>query len=213
VWHFDLVVYLLPTHERFESKPMNEYSAGKLLVASPSVVDPLFARSVCLVMQHDATGAIGLLLNRPLQAGPSELWNLLAGSTNSASRIPSASSRCVHFGGPMSGPVVALHDGRQWAEAEPTSGVYVAAQKSNLQHVVSPGAAQHVRLIIGHAAWQSGQLEAEIAAGIWYPLPATADRVFAADETMWPRLVRIGVGHSLASWVGVDDSRVVPALN
>jgi putative AlgH/UPF0301 family transcriptional regulator len=60
-------------------------------------------------------------------------------------------------------------------------------------------------LIIGHAAWPSGQLEAEIAAGIWYLLPGTADREFAADETMWPCLVRIGVGRSLTSWVGVDD--------
>lgn len=190
--------------------PMSDHFTGKLLVASPSMVDPMFGRSVCLVMHHDEDGAIGVLLNRPLQPGPEELWKLLEADE---SRVPRPTNRSIHFGGPMAGPVVALHAQQQWAEAETGTGVYVAAQKEHLQKLVSRTAEGPMRLIIGHAAWQSGQLEQEIAAGAWYLLPATADRVFEADDSMWPHLVRTGVGHSLASWVGVDDTDCDPHLN
>jgi len=208
--------------------PMSSFSAGKLLVASPSLADPLFGRSVCLVMHHDSNGAIGVLLNRPLQLGPSQLLKMLEASseaekTQGSSRLPSQPAlnhppvnhpvRPIHFGGPNAGPVVALHAQQSLAEAETGAGVYVAAQKEHLQQLVNADATNPMRLIIGHAAWKSGQLEAEIAAGLWYLLPATADRVFEADDSMWGHLVRTGVGHSLASWVGVDDTHINPNLN
>ena len=214
---------------------MSDSYAGKLLVASPSVVDPLFGRSVCLVMHHDEDGAIGVLLNRPLQSGPAALLKMLGvkpapgaspagGSSRFTMASPPASSagmtsggesarRAVHFGGPHSGPVVALHGQRDLAEAETGAGVYVAAQKEHLEELVKPGLTGPMRLIVGHAAWQSGQLEAEIEAGLWYLLPATADRVFESDDSMWHHLVRTGVGHKLASWVGIDDTHVDPHTN
>jgi putative transcriptional regulator len=194
--------------------PMSELYAGQLLVASPSVVDPLFGRSVCLVMHHDADGAIGVLLNRPLQIGPNQLFQMLDSENASDSRLPTnPPRRAVHFGGPMAGPVVALHNQQGLAEAVTGSGVYLAAQKEHLQALVKTDTTASMRLIVGHAAWKSGQLEAEIEAGLWYLLPATADRVFKADDSMWAHLVRTGVGHSLASWVGVDDTRINPSLN
>ena len=174
------------------------------------MVDPMFGRSVCLVMHHDEDGAIGVLLNRPLQPGPQELWKLLG---DNGSRVPRPTHRSIHFGGPMAGPVVALHAQQQLAEAETAAGVYIAAQKEHLQELVARGENAPMRLIIGHAAWQSGQLEREIAAGAWYLLPATADRVFEADDSMWPHLVRTGIGHTLASWVGIDDTHLDPTLN
>lgn len=207
--------------------PMSSFSAGKLIVASPALADPLFGRSVCLVMHHDSEGAIGVLLNRPLQLGPGQLLKMLdpgsvepssKSSSNGNSRLPSDSplprpGRPVHFGGPNAGPVVALHSQLSLAEAETGTGVYVAAQKEHLQELVKADVNDPMRLIIGHAAWKGGQLEAEIEAGLWYLLPATADRVFEADDSMWAHLVRTGVGHSLASWVGVDDTHINPSLN
>ncbi|XZE54953.1 YqgE/AlgH family protein [Planctomycetaceae bacterium SH139] len=201
---------------------MSDSYTGKLLVASPSVADPLFGRGVCLVMHHDEDGAIGVLLNRPMQGGPEALWKLLAPPQEQASegqgpRWPQPSEpenrRSIHFGGPVSGPVMALHSDRELAEAETGVGVYVAAQKEHLQQLVKPGLSGPMRLIVGHAAWQSGQLEAEIKAGFWYLLPATADRVFEADDSMWAHLVRTGLGHSLAAWVGIDDTHINPCLN
>ena len=227
---------------------MTEFSAGKLLVASPLLVDPMFGRSVCLVVHHDADGAMGVLLNRPLQLVNAQLWSMLhSGSPgnqgpakakdfraidlnraeppakdlrNDAGLSPIvagesgiSSHRSVHFGGPMAGPVVALHRQESLADAEAGAGVYLAAQKQHLEKLVRGNTGEAMRLIIGHAAWKGGELEAEIAAGLWYLLPATPDRVFAADDSMWAHLIMAGVGHSLASWVGVDDTNINPNLN
>lgn len=208
------------------------------------MVDPLFGRSVCLVVQHDEDGAIGVLLNRPLEVAGGNLWQALGGGDGSPASAddlqgqnqnrlaghlgvakPSSGEgsagalssgtpgRCVHFGGPLSGPVLALHGVKTLAEAETASGIYLAAEKTLLQQLVNCETQLPLRLIVGHAAWQCGQLEAEIEAGFWYVLPATADRVFAADDAMWPELVRTGVGHALARWVGIDDTQVDPQLN
>lgn len=193
---------------------MSDSYVGQLLVASARIEDPLFGRSVCLVMQHDASGAIGVLLNRPLQVGP-QLWQLLGSDQEQKSRLESAGeNRWVHFGGPLSGPVVALHVNRQLADAETLPGVYVAAQKEHLQQLVKEVQPEtRMRLIVGHAGWPEGQLEAEIAAGLWHVLPATVDRVFEADEAMWPHLVKQGVGLSLAKWVGIEDHQIEAQWN
>lgn len=208
-----------------EKLSMSKFSAGQLLVASPTVDNSLFGRSVCLVMHHDGDGAIGVMLNRPLQPKPEQLLKMLAGTDNKhskRSRLPAISvseskaddsRRVIHFGGPLAGPVVALHNQQKLAEATTGVGVYVAAQKDHLQQLFKADSVGPMRLIVGHAAWKGGQLEAEIAAGLWYLLPATADRVFEADDLMWPQLIRTGVGHSLANWVGIDDTFVNPNLN
>jgi putative transcriptional regulator len=198
------------------------------------MADPLFRRSVCLVVHHDEEGAIGVLLNRPIEAASAGLWKALSGEVEGGGEEPQQASsgeatqrftvpeppepaapsgRSVHFGGPLSGPVLALHAEATLAEAETGSGVYLAAQKDHLQQLVKAAADGPLRLIVGHAGWQKGQLEAEIEAGFWYLLPATADRVFAADDAMWSHLVRTGVGHTLARWVGVDDTHIDPHRN
>ncbi len=187
---------------------------GHLLVASPRLDDPIFGRSVCLIMHHDPSGAIGVLLNRPLQAPP-QLWALLEAKENRSRLLGDTQpARCVHFKGPLSGPVVAVHANRKFAEAETADGVYIAAQQGYLQKLIQCEAtASPVRLIIGHAGWGQGKLEEEIENGFWYPLPATAERVFESDESMWPELVRKGLGHAICRWIGVDDSRGNPNWN
>jgi putative transcriptional regulator len=227
---------------------MTKFSAGKLLIASPLIVDPVFGRSVCLIVHHDANGAMGVLLNRPLQFGNAKLWSMLLSGSHEHQdpakpkdfrppdlkrEVPKAkdlrtgvalspspagesgvcSRPLVHFGGPLPGPVVALHGHKSLADAEAGVGVYLAAQRQHLEKLVRGNTGEAMRLIIGHAAWKGGDLEAEIAAGLWYLLPTTPDRVFAADDSMWTHLIMAGVGHSLASWVGVDDTNINPNLN
>jgi putative transcriptional regulator len=186
---------------------MSQSLVGQLLIASPLMTDGVFARSVCLVMHHDEEGSIGVLLNRPLQPQPTELWNLLDLQTPR----PSTSSGSVHFGGPLSGPVVALHRRQQWAEAETGNGVYVAAQKEHLQQLIREKGP--FRLIVGHAGWGAGQLEAEVARGSWYTLPATPEVVFAPEGPAWSVLVRRAGTVRLASWIGCRHLPLRPEYN
>ncbi|TWU34508.1 YqgE/AlgH family protein [Novipirellula artificiosorum] len=113
-------------------------------------------------------------------------------------------SGMVHFGGPLSGPIVAIHQLSQYAEAETGQGIYVAAQKQHLEDLVKQQPGPY-RLIVGHLGWEPEQLSAEMDAGLWHVVPATAEIVFENSEQMWPRLIRRATSHSLARWIGVKD--------
>jgi putative transcriptional regulator len=188
----------------------SESFAGKLLIASTLLDDTLFERAVCLVVQDDEDGTIGLVLNRPLAPQSDQLLSMLTeGGRESEPAHPGAT---LHFGGPLSGPVVALHSAAVWAEAETAEGVYVAAQKDHLQKLLG-SSDQAYRLLVGHAGWASGQLDSEVAGGQWHVMPASSQAVFAPDEAMWPGLIRHACGHSLARWVGARQIPLIPELN
>jgi putative transcriptional regulator len=118
----------------------------------------------------------------------------------------------LHFGGPLSGPVVAIHQHSQYAEAETGDGIYVAAQKQHLEDLArqQPGP---YRLIVGHLGWEFEQLETEIETGIWHVLPATTDSVFSSANEMWPRLIRRATSSSMARWLGIPDLVAAGELN
>jgi putative transcriptional regulator len=186
---------------------------GNLLVASSIVGDPVYSCGVCLVVHQDEDGAIGVMLNRPMQPAPGAFLQMLANDEPRSDRLPAAAAEpkpvanplgAVHFGGPLSGPVVAIHPLSQYAEAETGQGVYVAAQKQNLEDLVREQPCPY-RLIVGHLGWDAGQLQTEIEAGIWHPVPATVDTVFQNAAEMWPELIRRATSRSLARWIGVPD--------
>lgn len=118
----------------------------------------------------------------------------------------------VHFGGPMNGPVVAVHGSSEFAEAETGRGIYVAAQKLNLEGLVRCQEAPY-RLIVGHIGWQNDQLQAEVDAGVWHVVPATTDAVFGGDQEMWPQLIRRATARSVANWIGTTDVPMAYEVN
>jgi putative transcriptional regulator len=202
---------------------MTESFTGNLLVASSVIDDPTYAGGVCLVVHQDESNVIGVMLNRPMKpnadallamleeepdsASPNSSGNRLASidpTSNGDVSEESAPWRRLHFGGPLSGPVVAIHQVSQYAEAETGAGIYVAAQKHHLEDLLRRQVEPY-RLIVGHVGWDTGQLEAEIEAGIWHIVPATVDTVFSSASEMWPRLIRRATSNSLARWLGVED--------
>jgi putative transcriptional regulator len=169
---------------------MTHSLVGNLLVASTLVDEPLFSRGVCLMVHHDESGAIGVMLNRPIMPPPQSLLKILnpGADTSDAppaagggkSRLPTGAADSVsesikvsageqigsapgmvHFGGPLSGPVVAVHSSLALAEVETGRGVYVAAQKDHLETLVRECPSDY-RLIIGHAGWSAQQLAGEL---------------------------------------------------
>ncbi|EMI17877.1 protein containing DUF179 [Rhodopirellula maiorica SM1] len=118
----------------------------------------------------------------------------------------------VHFGGPLSGPVVAIHQLSEYAEAETGHGIYVAAQKQHLEGLVNKQPGPY-RLIIGHLGWETERLNAEVEAGLWHIVPATADVVFENADEMWPRLIRRATSRSVARWLGIPDMAGKAELN
>ena len=217
---------------------MHDSLTGHLLVASSLVSDPVYAGGVCLVVHEEDDQVIGVMLNRPMKLSPEALLAMMkqkqgdaTGSSPEATtsnRLPSISQpvgsqpainppgksiiESLHFGGPISGPVVAIHQDLQKAEAETGEGIYVAAQKHHLEQLVQERQ-QPFRLIVGHLGWTSDQVGAEIAAGIWHCIPATRQAVFAAPQDMWASVIRRATTNSMSRWMGVPDQINAYELN
>jgi putative transcriptional regulator len=211
---------------------MTDSLTGNLLVASSMVTDPIYSGGVCLVVHQDDTNVIGVMLNRPMKPSPEALAAICQQPQPVKNRLSSEADRgpndseaaqasegkmveplgALHFGGPLSGPVVAIHQTDQYAEAETGSGIYVAAQKQHLEDLIRRRLGPY-RLIIGHLGWETNQLEAEIESGIWHVVPATIDTVFGTASEMWPRLIRRATSSSLAKWIGIRDVADAGELN
>lgn len=156
---------------------------GRLLVASPSLVDPNFRRAVVLMLEHSPDGALGVVLNRPTglvaaEALPDRIADLL----------PPA--ELVHEGGPVQPEaVIVLADFVDPAHA-PTLAVDTVG-------IVDPedveGLTDRVRTARafgGYAGWSAGQLESELEAEAWIDAECAANDVFTDDpETLWSRVL------------------------
>jgi len=187
-------------NENQDSQYLPMSLTGVLLVATPRLTDDIFGRSVCLVLEHVPDHSVGVVLNRPFSLDVAPLWQeLTSGLSKTASPPPH-----LHFGGPVSGPVVAIHDRESLAEAGNGNGVYLAAQVENLKKLVLIPP-EHYRLFVGHAAWKSGQLEQEIRDGFWYPLPADPELVFGSDFDMWQLGMRRVGNYMMQSVLGLNS--------
>lgn len=156
---------------------VSESHGGKLLLATPQLLDPNFYRTVILLVQHDEEGAVGIVLNRPT-------------SEKVESHLPewaesAAEPGLVHYGGPVD-PEVAI------GVALTTDGMSTGVPGLSLVDLSgSPGTRDTpVRVYSGYSGWGSGQLESEITMGSWYLVQASPDDPFEDPEAQWNRILR-----------------------
>jgi putative transcriptional regulator len=159
-----------------------ESLTGQLLVASPQLADPNFARCLVLLVEHNQEGALGVVVNRPSTKILQELWREV-GSAPCHSRQP------IYLGGPVPGPLMSLHTKLELAETEPAPGVFFAAKKQHLDALVLNEEPSY-KVFVGHSGWGAGQLENELQQGAWRTLPATAELVFSTDDALWETVFR-----------------------
>ena len=115
---------------------------SQLLVAVPQLSDANFYRTVVLMIQHDEQGAAGLVLNRPSEILLSDvLQDLLGTSIESQDHL--------YLGGPVEGPMLAIHQNDEFADDNITDSLYLASQRSTLEGLIlSPDTtAQYLSLI------------------------------------------------------------------
>lgn len=161
---------------------------GQLLVAKDELRDPRFSRSVIYVVRHHGTtGAMGLIVNRPIgEASLSELAEQ-AGLDNTGIK----GKIRVHFGGPVEpGQGFVLHTADYKIEGtEVIEGGIAVTARSEILRAIGTGTGPRQSLFaLGYAGWAPGQLEAEIKAGAWEIVPADKMLVFDEDaETKWER--------------------------
>lgn len=160
---------------------------GRLLVASPKLLDPNFYRSVVLVLEHDdEDGALGVVLNRPSET---ELAEALEGWEEVA-----AEPTAVFVGGPVQ-PEVAVCLASPRPEAEPPGFQrlldWVGSLDVSQDPAIAGAGVGQLRVFAGYAGWDLGQIEGEVDRGDWFVLDPLPSDVFDADpEDLWKRVLR-----------------------
>jgi putative transcriptional regulator len=157
-----------------------ESLSGKLLVASPRLNDPNFSRTVVLLVEHDRGGALGLVLNRPGNQSLDSMWDDLVDGA-------CPQDLAVLVGGPLEGPLLALHADSTLAERGIVPGVFLAMRKDLIVSLVVDGS-RPLRVFAGYSGWGAGQLESELAADDWAIADATSDFVFGDADSLWQRV-------------------------
>lgn len=159
--------------------------AGKLLVASPRLLDTNFSRTVVLVCLHDENGAFGLVLNRPLPVAVPDALPDWAGHT---------SDPAVIFGGGPVEPMVVnglglsrTRPGGDWKPV--TRGIGLVDLARGPEAVADE--VERLRLFVGYAGWAPNQLEAEVARDDWFVVDAhSSDPFTLAPQGLWRDVLR-----------------------
>ena len=165
---------------------MSESLRGRLLVATPTLYDPNFFRTVVLVLEHGEDGALGVVLNRPSETAVGESlpdWDSSA-----------AEPGVVFVGGPVSPDAAiglaragSVDDTDGWAPLfGPMGTIDLARPPPEL-----PVDVQSLRVFAGYAGWSAGQLDGEVDSGGWFVLDAAPDDVFTSDPgSLWASVLR-----------------------
>lgn len=168
---------------------MTESLRGTLLVASPSILDPNFARTVVLIAEHTDDGAMGLVLNRVAEATVGEVVPGLAELAGEESVLT--------MGGPVlpqSVVILAEFDDLDQAAVLAFEDVGLPRPDTELDSLAL--AVRRVRIFAGHAGWGPGQLEDELAREDWILEPALREEVFGEDpEGLWSAVLERKGGH------------------
>jgi putative transcriptional regulator len=164
---------------------LSELAPG-FLVASPSLLDPNFHRTVVLLIDHRKEGSLGFVVNRPANVSFKGVADEL-GLGKEGRPLPDLP---VLVGGPVAphtGWIVFDPRGSAAAPGEGTITVTehlrVSASRELLKNIAqTPSAARHM-LVLGYAGWGAGQLDHEIKQGVWIPVDLNEKIVFDTPFT------------------------------
>ncbi len=175
--------------------------ANQLLIAMPGMVDPNFSTTVTLICEHNEEGALGIVINRPLELTLAGLFEQLELDNPD----PDAADLLVLMGGPV-GPErgFVLHGpAERYENTLPVSDdLNLTLSRDIIDDMAAGRGPQQTLVALGYAGWEGGQLEHEILSNSWLTVPATTDIVFDMPfEQRWM---------SAAQTLGIDISQISP---
>ena len=180
---------------------MEESLRGKLLIASPTLVDPNFARTVVFITEHNDEGAMGIVLNRPSETAVEAVVPPLADI---------AGSEPVYVGGPVQPEAIVLL--AEFTDLEAAAWIVVAdvgLASADVDLDDLAAAVRRWRVYAGYSGWGPGQLEGEMEVDSWIVEPPLPKELFPDDPaTLWSDvLARKGGQYALLARMPQDPSQ------
>jgi putative transcriptional regulator len=179
---------------------------GRLLVATPELLAPIFRHSVILMLEHSDEGAAGVIVNRPTEA-------TVATVSEQVFHEPSDWDQPISLGGPVPGPLIVLHSVEELSDQEVLPGVFSTVDADKVRELIRRKTEPSLTLA-NYSGWSAGQLEGEIATGSWVCHPARSGLVFwegAGD--LWNAVMKEYNGRLLTQRLGIRGVPDDPSVN
>lgn len=178
----------------------SSYLVGQFLVSMPAMADPRFESTVIYMCHHAADGAMGLIINRPIE-------DLVFSDILSQLDIKPGRG-CeeirVHRGGPVEtsrGFVLHSTDYNREGTLKVSDEIALSATTEILRAIATGDGPMRSLMALGYAGWGEGQLDEEIKRNAWLSVPADSDLLFSDDvSNKWSRaLGKLGINPAMLS--------------
>jgi putative transcriptional regulator len=156
--------------------------ANHFLIAMPAMTDPNFARSLTFLCEHNAEGALGIIVNKPLEINLASLFERVGVPLAQGENQSRYKDLPVYFGGPVQtdrGFVLHRPVGGWQATLTVSDEIGLTSSRDILQAMSDEGEPSDVLVSLGYAGWAAGQLEWELSQNAWLTVSASADVIFA----------------------------------
>ncbi len=170
------------------------------LLAMPCLTQGIFSQSITYICEHGESGAMGIVINRPLDLSVSEIFEHLQIQAGG-----DFSSESVMAGGPVQmdhGFVLHRYCDKSWeASLKVTTEITLTTSRDILRAIaIGEGPRDHL-IALGYAGWGAGQLEQELADNSWLTLPGSSDVIFStpADQRLGAAAAQLGIDMNLIS--------------
>ena len=181
-----------------DSAMQNVNLTDHFLIAMPAMTDPYFAKSLTYVCEHSEQGALGVVINKPIEMTMKMLLDQVGIELESEQHA----EELVHFGGPvqMDRGFVLHQPAGEWLSTMAVNESVALTTSKDILEAVGRGQGPYKLLVsLGYAGWAAGQLEQELAQNAWLTVPASAAIIFDLPwEQRLPAAMKL-LGVDLAS--------------
>ena len=168
-----------------DATQQEDFLTGQLLIAAPDMGDPRFFHAVILMIHHDANGALGLIVNHPIEEQP--LARLLGDLGQKRDDVTGSIE--IYAGGPVEPDVGFVLHSAEYKRPETLAidgKIAVTSSAAVLRDIADKRGPQKFILAFGYAGWGPGQLEDELKQRAWFTAPDDLQLLFDDDRAkLW----------------------------
>lgn len=185
----------------FKIRPMDSVNlTDNFLIAMPTLEDPYFSNALVYVCEHNENGALGIIVNRPIDMNLGGLFEKIdiKMEAGDLAKLP------VYFGGPVQldrGFVLHRPIGQWQSTLVVNDEIGLTSSRDVLASVGSAGLPAEILVSLGYAGWDAGQLEEELAQNSWLTVPAKASILFdlPPEERLPAAMQKLGISFTQLS--------------
>ena len=169
---------------------------GHFLIAMPNLADERFARTLTYICEHNEQGALGVIVNRPIDMNMAELFTQIG---TPLGRMELA-QQTLYFGGPVeTGRGFVLHEPvGEWQSTLAVNGKLGLTTSKDILDAIGEGSGPDKMMVsLGYAGWGAGQLENELAQNAWLSVAADTQVIFdfPAEDRLLAAMRLLGVDY------------------